>query len=903
MSTADSEAFTLIHTKLHMPRTSGDFIPRPHLTQRLNQGLEVKDNTFDRKLTLISAPAGYGKTTLATSWLQSVDRPVAWVSLDESDNDLILFLQYLIAAIRTQFPTACEDVAQVFQGEYAPPLDNVTARLINDIVTIPEPFMLVMDDYHLIHDETVHKLLAGLIGKQPPNLHLVITTRGDPLLPLARLRAKGKMTEIRAPELRFQAGEAELVLHQLTGTTLDRPTIEALVARTEGWIVGLRLAAIFWRGKKDFASLLKESGGAPNTFVSEYLVSEVLDQQPEAIQDFLLKTSILDRLCGPLCEAVTGIDDPVNGGQAYLEGLEQANLFLISLDERQEWYRYHHLFRSLLARRLAAIHSAEEIKTLHRRASQWFAGQGQVEEALSHALVGDDMETAIKLVEDNSQNLLNRLERFTLERWLAMLPEEIIWQRPKLLLAQAWLLFRQWRISAMDAVLDRAEACLENNEKSLGSAERGAVSGQIKALRSVTTYLVNKDYERALTSGKEALGQLPASTRDAQAVALAFLSFSRQALGQRDEAVHQLSQVVEAPMPHGPAKIQAFIGLSFIHWQAGNLAQLHQSAKRFLAFAAENRQANALLGSNYNAGLLHYEWNNLKRAADHFSKVVELRYRSNFVGALNSALALARIYQVWGRLGKSQEMIDVIRQDTLKLQNSDLLPLVESAQARQWSLQGDEMTAKRWARAYRPETIHDNLLNFEFPSLTQAWILVMSGTKADVLGVRRHLQEKLTVALADNFKRRAIQILIHLALVHERLGDADEALAALDQAVRLAQPGGFIRSFLDGGPSLLPTLRRLPWVEDTGEYLAQVVAAFSETGRISASPAPPVLLTRREKEILILMESGLTNREIADKLVISLHTVKRHASNIYKKLAVKGREQAIYRAQVLGIFS
>jgi LuxR family maltose regulon positive regulatory protein len=248
-------------------------------------------------------------------------------------------------------------------------------------------------------------------------------------------------------------------------------------------------------------------------------------------------------------------------------------------------------------------------------------------------------------------------------------------------------------------------------------------------------------------------------------------------------------------------------------------------------------------------------------------------------------------------------MIDVIRQDTLKLQNSDLLPLVESAQARQWSLQGDEMMAKRWARAYRPETIHDNLLNFEFPSLTQAWILVMSGTKADVLGVRRHLQEKLTVALTHDFKRRSIQLLIQLALVHERLGEADEALATLDQAIVLAKPGGFIRSFVDGGPFLLPVLRRFPGGEDTGEYLTQVMAAFSDAGRISASPASPVLLTRREKEILILMESGLTNREIADKLVISFHTVKRHASNIYKKLAVKGREQAIYRAQALDILS
>lgn len=401
----NGDSYTLMQTKLQIPQIRGELVPRPRLLDTLNEGIEAHDHpdeiqVFNRKVTLVAAPAGYGRTTLIASWLMETSRPATWISLDDTDDSLSVFVQYIVAAVRRLHPDSCASSAQFAREVGASWSDKVAAELVNDIVHISDPFILALDDFHLIHDEAVFNLVSRLIEHQPPNLHIVISTRTDPLLPLHRLRASGEITEMRTHDLRFQDDEAETFLRRSLGLSIDRQAIAALNQRTEGWVVGLRLASSSIRGQKDLLALLDLFEDQPNTYVNEYLVSEVLAQQPEAIRAFMLQTSILTRLCGSLCEAVAGIEDPEFIGQDYLEWLDASNLFVISLDEGRDWFRYHHMFQGLLLSKLRAEYSVGAIQDLHCRASQWYSDQGFVEEALRHALAGNDVDRAIVLVEE-----------------------------------------------------------------------------------------------------------------------------------------------------------------------------------------------------------------------------------------------------------------------------------------------------------------------------------------------------------------------------------------------------------------------------------------------------------------------------------------------------------------------
>jgi LuxR family maltose regulon positive regulatory protein len=554
----------------------------------------------------------------------------------------------------------------------------------------------------------------------------------------------------------------------------------------------------------------------------------------------------------------------------------------------------------------------DERTALHCRASEWFVAQGQIEDALRHALEAGDVESALDLVERNAHNLLNRLERHTLERWLAMLPQEEVRQRPRLLVAKAWLLYRQSKLSALDAVLDAAEASLKAGEVGALTGDERSVLGQVQVMRSATAYQLHADFEGSFTSAERALALLPATERGARSTALGYGALAQQALGEKEAAVRKLEEALSDPGHRGLAGTQLHLGLCLSYYMAGELQQMMGATRRFLVLAAQLEGANAIVASNWLSGLCTYELNDLAAAAAHFSQAVELRYQSNYLAAFNSALGLARIHQVHGELDTAQELVNKLRAETLRLDNTDFLPLLESFQATQWLLQGDVAPALRWARSLDFDDRVEPCIWFEATGLTQARILVAAGTDEDVRAVRRALEGKLSVTRGRHCVQRAIQTLAHLATAHERLGEVGKGLAALDEALALAEPGGFIRSFVDAGPRLGALLPQMVRPGANPHYLAEILAAFGTAPKddalgvrqhrpLQAGVESELLLTRREEQVLQLMQQGLTNKEIATELVISVHTVKRHATNIYNKLDAGGRRQAVHKAQQLGI--
>ena len=892
------ESVPIIRTKLQTPRLVSDLVPRPQLFERLDSGL-------DKQLTLLSAPAGYGKTTLVTSWLQVVDHPVCWITLDENDNDLLRFLRYVVAAVQTLFSDAGKEMHKMTRADYAPPTDYLAALLINDVSDIQDSFVLVLDDFHLIDDVSVRAFVSAVIDNQPSNLHLVIITRTDPLLPLARLRASGKMTEIRSSDLRFQNDQAWTFLKQAMETTIDQKIATALNTRTEGWIAGLRLIALSASSEEELSRILASSRARSTPYVNEYMLTEVLLQLPDSVRGFMFQSSILNRLYGPLCDAVVLPGDPDRSSQAYLDWLKEANVFVFALDDQEEWYRFHHLFQALLNKELLANYSKNEIRELHERASRWFAGQGLVEEAMNHALEADDIKLAATIVEKYGQNLLNSLERRTLEKWLSLLPQDLIWQRPRLTLAKAWLLYREWRLTEMESTLKKTEGALA--DVALPEKESILIQAQIATLRSVISYLYYQDYELSLRLAERALAYLPETAIGARAIALAAKGTSIQALGDLETAVHLLDSTIMSPALPDMAKIQPFIGLAVVYHADAQLVQMSQTLDQFLVLAAEIDNPNALASANKWAGHLYYERNDLTQAMDHFTTTLKHRFQSNFLATFDASLGLARIYLVQGRFDKGQATVDELRRETLRVKSSDLLGPLEAFQAYLWLVQGNELAALSWARSIEPQTVYESIVLSEVADLTRARILIDGGSPEEINDTVTVLKNKLEGAQKMHSTLRMIQIQIHLALAYDRVGQREQALKELEQALVLAQPGGLIRSFTDMGPAILPLLNQLKESGVYPLYLEQITRSFPGSefmgrSRIEQDLAA-LLLTPRQTEILNLLRRGYSYQEIADDLGVSLNTVKKHISNIYEKLEVNNRQQAVYKANAMGMLS
>ena len=870
---------------------------------------------LEKKLTLIAAPAGFGKTTLLSEWIPQSPRCVTWLSLDEADNDSTRFWAYFITSLQGLRPQLGESVLALLQSLQASPIPSILTALINDVSAFPDAFAIVLDDYHVIELQPIHEALTFLIAHMPDNMHLIITTRIDPPLPLARLRARDKLTEIRANDLRFTADETGLFLTQETGKNLTAEEVAVLEVRTEGWIAGLQIAALSMQGRDDISEFIRVFSGS-HRHILGYLADEALNQRPKGTLDFLLQTSILERLCGPLCDAVTG----ESGGQEILESLEHANLFITALDDDGKWYRYHHLFAEVLQARLRQNYP-EMPAELHKRASEWFEAHDSVLEAVQHALAAGELDRAAQLIGQQRWVLLGRGEANTLHRWLDELPVELLREYPGLSLAYAWILSLLEQPETIEDHLLDAEYALSNSTllTSQDTVEDPCtIRGEIATLRAEIA-LNQLDIPHAIALCHEALELLPEENKMMRGVTTYYLGHAERHRGNMIEAERAYTEASNIGLHTDNLllALHALANLSSVNIAMGRLKEAAQTSQRILESTEERqRQSWPVAGLAYQGlSKLYYEWNDLDAAERYSRQGIEYGQRGGLIGLeFNSLSVLASTLQAQGNSSGADEMLRKIA--VINDQNHHPIYTSHSAawEARLRLQQGHIEQAILWA-----ESCGLKIKDTEWPYpraveyLTLARVLIAQGKFEGVEGILDQLFQA-----AEENKRTGdlIEILIQQASYWYALNKKDHALQLIERALTLAKSEGFVRSFVDEGEPIRSLLlecqssinTRIGVAIDNESlrlltYTDKLLAAFSQLAPMEKIKVEPNIepLSEREFDILRLIATGRSNNEIAEILVIALSTVKSHINNLYGKLGTNRRTEAISIARDLGL--
>lgn len=887
----------ILATKLYLPRLRPDMVNRPRLLERLTTGLH-------RKLTLISAPAGFGKTTLVNEWVKGIDRPTAWLSLDEGESDPTRFLMYLVTAVQTIASAAGEGALRALQSSPPPPPEVILTALLNELATIPDPFVLVLDDYHLLDARPVDQALVYLVERLPPQLHLVIVTREDPQLPLARWRARDDMTELRAADLRFTLSEAAAFLNHVMGLTLSDQDIAALERRTEGWITGLQFAALALRGQQDPARFIASFTGS-HQFVLDYLVEEVLGQQEARIQTFLLRTSILERMCGPLCDAMVG--DLSLSGQTTLEYLERANLFIIPLDQERRWYRYHHLFAELLRLRLpqSSASSAAEaqslVNELHRRASEWYEEQDLALEAFQHAVAVNDVERASRLIEGNGIPLHLRGALYPVLNWLETLPREVLDARPLLWVMYASALGTTGHITTIEQKLQAAETALQAAEP---DDKQYTIRGYIAAVRALHA-TPQSPPDTVIAQTRCALEYLPSNNLPVRTAITWKLGWAHQLQGDRVAAGYAYAEALSLSQmsKNTIIDILASVGLGAIQEAENHLCLAVQTYRRVVRLIDDPLLPAACfigdppLPGAYEAHLgmarILYEWNDLEGAQQHGRQGVQLATQADDKdGLIAGHVLLARLHLAQGDVAGAAALLEQARQSARLHNIAHRLPEIAAAQALVSLRQGDVAAAAHLAVTY------------DLP-LSQARVYLAQRDPAAALEVlaRWHRQVE-----AKGWQDERLKILTLQALALAAQGAGDQAVHLIGDALTMAEPEGYIRLFLDEGPAMGHLLSRAAAHGSMPDYIRRLLVAWKTDAqqREHESDAPPVQpliepLSPRELEVLRLIAQGLSNQEISERLFLVLGTVKGHTHKIFGKLGVQRRTEAIARARAIGL--
>ncbi len=891
----------LLQTKLQRPRTGRDLVPRPQLW-------EILDHCLDKPLALVCAAAGFGKTTLVCSWLEEIakrsqanDAPLmAWLTLDENDGDLIVFLRYFVAALRTVIGDACPETMALLQSPQQPRPGLLCATLINDLARLPTHVILVLDDYSAVRSVAVDGLLDELARNWPQPLHLILITRVNPGLPLPRLRARGMMTEIRSRHLRFSLAETTAYLERALPAPLDQTTTVALQEHCEGWIAGLKLAALSLRAPTSLPDLRSVVAGGAG-FVYEYLVDETLTNLSATLQEFLLKTSIVDPFCPSLCAALLGDEATRQSAEICIHWLVRADLFITSLDSASEWFRFHHLFREMLSQRLNESLSPAQINELHRRAATWFAKHGLVDEALHHALAADDLELAALLMEEGLPAVLNREDRLTLERWLKLLPEDFVQRHPGLLMLKAWSLQFSWQLGAQARVINQIEALLDQ----VDAGRRRLLTAQMGVLRGQAAFHGNQA-QLAVTRLTEVLPHLPDNWVYARGGAMIYLGVSMHACGDSTAAERLLLTQYEQHEDKGNGfALRLQLSLCFNYAADGKWEQARQTAGEMLRQVKTRELATMQSWAHYFWGLAHFAWNELVAAESHFAEILDRRHTAIAIVVRDGMLQLAFLRHLAGKTAEAWKTVEMVAElDMEQMGRED--DATRAMRARLFLMQGDVESAARWVDAFIADPPQQPLLWMTNPHLIRARILTGRQAEGDVETVQHLLSGLLAIAERTFNLRFIIETQALRALNLHLAGDESASQRALRQAVSLARMGGMVRPFVDLGPPMKEMLRR---AAQQGADVRRLLAAFPESQNVSQTevaeralqthPSPSEPLTRRELQVLTLMGEPLSLKEIAHRLGISYATVKRHTINIYGKLNVNTRWDAVAQGQAL----
>ena len=868
----------LLQTKLHVPRLRPFLVPRPHLIKALNQGLAGK-------LTLISAPAGFGKTTLVSSWIDTLQTEnatlpplstqIAWLSLDKNDHVPARFLSYIIAALQRVDPHIGVSARSMLQASPLPVPTLLTA-LLNDIAARPDPLVLVLDDYHVVDAQPIDEALAFLLDHMPPQLHLVITTREDPNLPLARLRVRGQLTAVRASDLRFDLAEAAVFLRQTMGLDLSEDNIAALEARTEGWVAGLQLASISLQGRQHDAADFIDAFTGSHRFVLDYLVEEVLHRQSESVQRFLLQTSVLDRLCGPLCDAVCLSTD----GQATLEALDRANLFLIPLDNERRWYRYHHLFVEFLRQRLQQQYP-NNIAEHEIRASEWYEDNGYEIEAFQHAVAANDVQRAERLVEGEGTPMHFRGAGAYVLNWLASLSKTELDASPSLWVIYASTLLFVGQHLAVEQKLQAAEAALQDS----GSDDKTTdLVGRIASLRA-TMAVIQNDVETIIAESLRAQKYLHPDNLIYRISATWALGVAYQFQGNRAAASRAFTKTISIG-GDSIYVIAATINLGNIQESDNQLTLAAKTYENSLHLAGDPPQPIACEGF-LGLARIHYEWNELDAAEQYGQQCFQMTQQMDNVDSFVSyGIFLSRLMLARGDVPGAVTVLDEVEEFVHHNNFEFRMSSVADAQVLALLREGSVEKAAQLAR------MHD--LPF-----SQARVHLAEGDSASALAILERLCQQAKDQPDERLKVAVLQ-----AIAYQANGELDKALQALRDALMLAEPDGFMRIFLDEGAVMAQLLSDAMAQGMMPGYVSKLLAVFEAEKQESDLPLPQALidpLSERELEVLALVAAGLKNKEIAEQLFISLNTVLYHIKNIYDKLGVRKRTLAIIKARELDL--
>ena len=925
----------ILETKITPPKKRSKILPRPRLIERL-------DKSLNRNLTLVSAPAGYGKTTLISSWINNLQEPIAWYSLDAQDNDLFVFLSYLITALQSasgDFEKPIDKFLQIVsQPDQKPNHKKVFAQLINEITSFPQRVVLVLDDYHEIKEPSIHDLISDLLTQQPPQIHIVITTRIDPPLSIARLRVSDEIAEIRAKELRFLGEEIRDFLDQIMSLHLPEPQIAALESKTEGWIAGLLLAAHSLQYEPESSKFVEAFAGTDRQ-ITDYLIEEVLARLPQEIHEFLLYTSVLDRLTASLCQRLVYGEGTAEQSQEILEWLERNNLFTFPLDNRRFWYRYHLLFAEFLRYRLALV-SPEKVFDLHLKASEWMEANGFVTEAINHALVGENNRRALDLIENHGLAAISKAEVRKVQRWFENLSKEMIRSRSSLSILYAWtLLFTNYSHppKEIDEWIQAAEEALSMQEGEPDKAKTDKehkVREHIYAIRPILAFSRHEDPQAVIESGKRALDFIDESNSWLRSILLHSIGAAHIIIGD----IESTRRFDLDAQHHAKISGMDYMGIGlyydmvFIALRQGRLREAESVCREWLDYAhRQGKMESATAGFLYALlGKILVERNDLDSAQTALAKGMDLLPLSGEDELRDLCLVdLCRLYQARGEWSSSERALSENSIDSAGERSAWTESFLSALKALLW-LREAEYTQSRlrlvfqWLEKYAPDLGADTEYPILFPTSERDYIVQMITARIHIAYARtlpptyreKSIQSVLSflngqhqIAQKRGWGERVMELEIIRALALETIGELDGAFDALSRALTIGESEGYIRIFVDEGHVMAKLLYEAASREIYPEYVGKLLATYpKEKPKLSLAMGDEdedfdqvEPLSERELEVLDLIAQGLSNKEISQKLYISLNTVKGHTSNIYGKLVVKNRAQAVIRARRIGL--